>query len=154
MPHDTILIVEDDDDDVMLIRRAFKQSKIMNNLRFIADGQTAIDYLAGHGEHADRKAFPLPILILLDLKLPRKSGLEVLAWMKEQSLLKRIPVVILTSSKENKDVNRAYDFGVNSYLLKPVDFSQLSEIVKHVHLYWILTNTNPDISEPASRQSG
>jgi CheY-like chemotaxis protein len=143
MSADTILIVEDNDDDVALIRRAFKQCKISNDLKFVADGQSAMDYFAGEGEYADRSAFPFPILVLLDLKLPRKSGLEVLEWMKHR-FLKRLPVVVLTSSKENKDVNRAYDLGVNSYLIKPVEFADLRTIVEQVHLYWILTNVGPE----------
>ena len=147
MSSQTILIVEDNDDDVALIRRAFKQCKISNDLKFLADGQTAVEYLAGEGQYKDRDTYPLPILILLDLKLPRKSGLEVLAWMKHESLVKRIPVVVLTSSKESKDVNRAYDLGVNSYLTKPVEFAELRTTVEQVHLYWTLTNVAPAMAE-------
>ncbi len=143
---DHILIVEDNDDDVVLIRRAFKQCKLTNPLHFLTDGERAIAYLAGEGSYADRSASPVPVLVLLDLKLPRKSGLQVLEWMKQRALLKRIPVVILTSSKEHKDVSRAYDLGVNSYLTKPVEYADLRAIVERLHLYWILTNESPDIT--------
>ncbi len=143
---DHILIVEDNDDDAVLIRRAFKQCKLSNPLQFLTDGEKAIAYLAGEGPYADRSMAPFPVLVLLDLKLPRKSGLEVLEWMKQRSLLKRIPVVILTSSKEHKDVSRAYDLGVNSYLTKPVEYADLRAIVERLHLYWIMTNQRPDIS--------
>jgi len=144
MSADTILIVEDNDDDVALIRRAFKQCKISNDLQFMTDGERAMDYIEGVSPYDDRSAFPFPILVLLDLKLPRKSGLEVLEWMKHKSFLKRLPVVVLTSSKENKDINRAYDLGVNSYLIKPVEFGDLRAIVEQVHLYWVLTNVGPE----------
>ena len=88
----------------------------------------------------------MPILILLDLKLPRRSGLEVLAWLREQERLKRIPVVMLTSSQQRRDVDHAYDVGVNSYLVKPVEFEALFDMLKAVNLYWVMVNTKPDLN--------
>jgi CheY-like chemotaxis protein len=143
---DTILIAEDNEDDVELIRRAFEQCKVSVDLKFVADGESAISYVAGEGIYADRSRYPFPILMLLDLKLPRKSGLEVLEWMKRTSQLKRLPIVMLTSSQEEKQVNRAYDLGVNSYLTKPVEFTDLRDIVDKLHLYWVLKNVPPEIS--------
>ena len=140
-----ILIVEDNGDDVALIRRAFKHCKIANPLSVVSDGDAAIEYLSGTGPYADRTEHPLPALVMLDLKLPRRSGLEVLEWMKQQPLLKRTPVVILTSSKEHKDVNRAYDLGANSYLTKPVEFEDLRALVERMHLYWLVMNESPDM---------
>ena len=139
-----ILIVEDNGDDVALIRRAFGQCKIANRLSVVSDGDAAVAYLSGTGPYADRADHPLPALVMLDLKLPRRSGLEVLEWMKHQPLLRRMPVVILTSSKEHKDVNRAYDLGANSYLTKPVEFEDLRALVERMHLYWLVMNESPD----------
>jgi CheY-like chemotaxis protein len=138
--HATILAVEDEDDDVVLIRRAFKKAAIANPLRFLNDGEEAIKYLSGTGEYADRSTFPLPSLILLDLKMPRKSGLEVLQWRQTQPVLRRIPVVVLTSSRQTVDLERAYDLGVNSYVVKPVQFNDLLEMIKALKLYWIAFN--------------
>ena len=139
----TILAVEDSDDDVALISRAFRKAAIANPLRFVSDGEQAVDYLLGQGQFTDRQQSPLPWLILLDLKLPRKSGLEVLEWVRSQPVLKRIPIVVLTSSKQSSDLERAYDLGVNSYLVKPVAFDDLLEMIKALKLYWIHFNETP-----------
>jgi len=139
----TILAVEDSDDDVALISRAFRKAAISNPLRFVSDGEQAVDYLKGEGQFSDRQRSPLPSLILLDLKLPRKSGLEVLEWVRSQPVLKRIPIVVLTSSKQSSDLERAYDLGVNSYLVKPVAFDDLLEMIKALKLYWIHFNEIP-----------
>ena len=138
-----ILAVEDNDDDIALISRAFRKAAIVNQLRFVSDGEQAVGYLKGEGQYADRQQSPLPSLILLDLKLPRKSGLEVLAWVRDQPGLKRIPIVVLTSSKQSTDLERAYDLGVNSYLVKPVAFDDLLEMIKALKLYWIHFNETP-----------
>ena len=142
----TILLVEDDANDVMLFRRAYHKCKLTNPLQVVGDGEAAQDYLAGNDKYADREAYPLPALVLLDFKLPRKSGLEVLAWMRSQTGLKRLPVVALTSSRERADVNRAYDLCINSYLVKPVSFDSLMQLVKSLGLYWMIFNENPDIA--------
>jgi CheY-like chemotaxis protein len=139
----TILLVEDKPTDVMLIKRAFDKTKLANPVQVVSDGDAAVEYLSGRGAYSDRGQFPLPILILLDLKLPRRSGLEVLQWLRSQESLKRIPVVMLTSSQHDRDVNAAYDMGVNSYLVKPVDFDGLLQMLKTVNLYWIMLNESP-----------
>ncbi|MBU1692164.1 MAG: response regulator [Gammaproteobacteria bacterium] len=143
----TILLVEDDTNDVLLFRRAYRKCKLTNPLQIVGDGEAAQDYLAGSGKYADREAYPLPALVLLDFKLPRKSGLEVLAWMRSQTGLKRMPVVALTSSRERSDVNRAYDLGINSYLVKPVAFDNLMQLVKALGLYWMILNEHSDLAQ-------
>lgn len=141
----TILLVEDDTNDVMLFQRAYLKCNLANPLLVVGDGEAAQDYLAGLGMYADREAYPLPGLVLLDFKLPRKSGLEVLAWLRSQAELKRLPVVALTSSRERTDVNRAYDLSINSYLVKPVAFDNLMQLVQALGLYWMVLNENPDL---------
>lgn len=145
-----ILLVEDDANDVMLFRRAYSKCNLANPLQVVMDGEEAQDYLAGCGKYADRLTYPLPGLVLLDFKLPRKSGLEVLAWLRAQAGLKRLPVIALTSSREKTDINRAYDLGINSYLVKPVAFDNLMQIVKTLGLYWMALNENPNLAQAAN----
>jgi CheY-like chemotaxis protein len=147
-PLGCILLVDDDEDDIILTRRAFERMRIGNPLQVAANGEDALAYLEGKGAFADRAKHPLPTLILLDVKMPRKGGHEVLAWLKAQPQLRRIPVVMLTSSKDPVDVNRAYDLGVNSYLVKPLSFDGLNEIARTLNLYWIMTNAGPDVTAP------
>jgi CheY-like chemotaxis protein len=142
----TVLLVEDDPDDVVLTQRAFKKANVANPLQVVTDGEEAVAYLSGQGRFADRGQYPLPMLLLLDLKLLRRSGLEVLEWLRAQPGLRRLPVVVLTSSKESQDVNRAYDLGVNSYLVKPVAFDSLQEMVQSLGFYWLMLNKSPDSS--------
>jgi CheY-like chemotaxis protein len=142
--HD-VLLVEDNADHVALIERAFRKANIASPLRVVGDGDAAIGYLGASGEFAARADCPIPALILLDLKLPKRDGLEVLTWVRRQESLRRIPVVVLTSSRENKDVNRAYDLGANSYLRKPVQFDELLDIVKHLNVYWLVMNEPPQV---------
>ena len=151
-PGSPILLVEDDENDVILLRRAFSQAHVTNRLVVVSDGEAAIAYLSNQAPYEDRVAFPTPILVLLDLKLPRKSGLEVLEWLKEQTSIRRTPVVVLTSSAESRDINRAYDLGANSYLVKPVRFSDLADMVRTLDLYWMILNTRPLIA-PSSPTS-
>lgn len=138
-----VLLVEDDPNDVLLVKRAFRKAGTNAPLHVVNDGQAAVDYLAGHGIYADRFAYPLPALLLLDLKLPRKSGHEVLEWLRNHGALNRMPVVVLTSSKESTDVNRAYDLGANSYLVKPVAFADLLKMAQTLDLYWLQLNEAP-----------
>ena len=128
-----------------LIQRAFRKANLLNPLVTVDDGEKAVDYLSGAGLYADRAKFPLPVLVLLDLKLPRKGGHEVLAWLKAQPSLRRLPVVVLTSSNETGDINKAYDLGANSYLVKPVGFDDLFEMVKTLQPYWLIMNQKPDM---------
>lgn len=145
--HYTILLVEDDPNDVLLTQRAFRRANLVNPLQVVQDGEAAVLYLGGQGFYANRDRYPLPIIMLLDLKLPRLSGLEVLEWLQQQPELKRLPVVMLTSSRENADLNRAYDLGANSYLFKPVAFDDLLEMVKALNQYWLILNEKPIIED-------
>lgn len=137
-----ILLVEDDDNDVVLIRRGFAKSKLANTLEVVTDGEAAIAYLAGEPPYQGRV---LPELVLLDLKLPRKSGHEVLEWIRSQPGLRYLPVVVLTSSREHADLERAYRLGANSYLVKPPDFGALLEMVQTLDVYWMVLNEKPDV---------
>ncbi|MBW4527262.1 MAG: response regulator [Phormidium tanganyikae FI6-MK23] len=142
-----LLVVEDNEDDILFIERAFDEANLSNPLQIIRDGDSAVDYLSGVGEYGNRDRYPLPPLILLDIRLPRRSGLEVLTWIKQQPGLRRLPVVMLTTSRENSDINRAYDLGANSYLLKPVGPDALREMVKTLNFYWLILNQRPDVED-------
>jgi CheY-like chemotaxis protein len=140
-----ILLAEDDPNDVLLFRRALDKLKLANSLQSVQDGEEAISYLGGQGLYADRDRYPLPTLLLLDLKLPRKAGFEVLQWLRGQPGLKRLPAVVLTSSNQDSDINRAYDLGANSYLVKPGDFDGLVGIIKNLQAYWLTLNEKPEL---------
>jgi two-component system, response regulator len=135
-----ILLVEDNRMDVVLTLDAFKEARLKNKINVANNGQEALDYLFGRNEYADRNLFPMPNLILLDLKMPGIDGFEVLRQIKNTPMLKRIPVVILTSSKEDGDRTLSYDIGANSYLLKPVSFDGFIEVVKKIDDYWLSLN--------------
>lgn len=144
MDKHTILLVEDDSNDVLLIRRAFRQASLDHlDLQVVADGDAAIQYLSQAEPYTDKVQYLPPSLVLLDLKLPRRSGLEVLAWLRQQPYLKRLQVVILTASCENPDIEQAYDLGANSYLVKPINFKDLVSMVTTLHLYWLTLNERP-----------
>jgi CheY-like chemotaxis protein len=145
MEHDLILLVEDNPKDVLLIQRAFRRANATVPLQVVEDGEAALLYLSGQEPYTDRDRYPLPVLILLDLKLPRKSGTEVLMWLRQQPQLKRLPVVVLTSSKEYADINKVYDLGANAYMVKPVAFDNLVEIVKTLNMHWIIFNEKPQV---------
>ncbi|HEX2222963.1 MAG TPA: response regulator [Thermoanaerobaculia bacterium] len=134
----SILLVEDNPDDALLLQRAFRKLGDESRIRVLNNGENALAYLAGEGDYADRVRFPLPDLMLLDLKLPRRSGFEVLEWLRGQPGLRRLPVVVLTGSREAADVERAADLGANSYLVKPVGFEALLELVAAFQSYWRL----------------
>lgn len=138
-----VLLVDDDDDDVMFVKRGFRKAGILNPLRVARDGDEAVEYLGGTGTYADREANPLPVLVLLDLKMPKRTGLEVLEWVKGQPGLRRIPIVMLTSSTIDTDIARAYDLGANSYLVKPVSHEGLIELTKTLKGYWLMMNEPP-----------
>jgi len=141
-----VLLADDDVNDVFLIQRAFQKANIANPLQVVRDGEEAVAYLSGQIQYADRQRHPLPVLLLLDLKMPRKTGFEVLAWLRQQTKLKRLPVVILTSSNQNADINRAYDLGANSYLVKPGGFDNLMELMKDVGTHWLVFNEKPELA--------
>lgn len=138
-----ILLVEDNPDDVELTRRALKKGKVANNLYIVRDGEEALDFLFHKGEYADKKKYHIPGLILLDINLPKRNGIEVLQKIKTEPILKRIPVIMLTTSKRDEDIIQSYDLGVNSYIMKPVEFDKFIQTIKNIELYWILTNTPP-----------
>lgn len=136
-----ILLVEDNPDDVELTRRAFKKSKVSNELVVATDGQEALDLLFGQGTHEGR---PLkPVAMLLDLKLPKVDGLEVLEKVRTTPQTARLPVIILTSSREERDLAASYGLGVNSYIRKPVDFQQFADAVETLQMYWLVLNEPP-----------
>ena len=139
----TVLLVEDNPSDVALTQRAFAKCRIANELVVAEDGQEALDYLFGEGAYAGRDTRDLPLVILLDIKLPRLDGLETLQRIRADERTRRVPVVILTSSKEQRDVATGYDLGVKSYICKPVDFAQFSAAIENLGLYWLVLNEPP-----------
>jgi CheY-like chemotaxis protein len=141
----TLMVVEDDTGEVLLIQRAFEKARVVSPIQIVGDGDEAVAYLSGQGKYADRQIYPLPSLMILDLKLPRRSGFEVLQWLRAQPGLKRMPVVVLTASALISDINRAYDLGVNSYLVKPVRLEELKSMVELVYLYWLGFNYKPEV---------
>ena len=135
-----ILLVEDNQMDVALTLDAFKEAKLQNKINVARNGEEALDYLFGRDKYSDRTLFPIPSLILLDLKMPGIDGFEVLRQIKNTKKLKRIPVVILTSSKEEGDRALSYDIGANSYLMKPIAFNGFVDVVKKIDDYWFSLN--------------
>ncbi|WP_020680090.1 response regulator [Marinobacterium rhizophilum] len=138
-----ILLVEDNPDDEALALRAFKKSAISNPIVVTRDGAEALDYLYAQGQYADRDTRELPAVVLLDLKLPKIDGLEVLGRIRDNALTKHLPVVILTSSKQEEDLVKGYSLGANSYVRKPVDFNEFVQAVGHLGMYWLLLNELP-----------
>ena len=143
MTHKMILLVEDNPDDEALTLRALKKSNIANKIVVVRDGAEALDYLFGTGAFADRDPLELPQVTLLDLKLPKVDGLEVLRRLRADPRTRMLPVVILTSSKEEQDLISAYSIGVNSYVRKPVDFNQFVDAIGQLGLYWLVLNEPP-----------
>ncbi len=138
-----ILLVEDNPDDVELTLRALKQYHVKNQINVVRDGVEALDYLFGTGAYADRDTTTMPAVVILDLKLPKVDGLEVLQRLRADERTKLVPIVILTSSKEEQDMVNSYKFGANSYVQKPVDFTQFIEAARQLGLYWLVINEPP-----------
>jgi CheY-like chemotaxis protein len=132
----TILMADDDEEDCLLAREALREARLLNAMETVGDGEELLDYLHRRGKYADRQGTPLPGFILLDLNMPRKSGLEALQEIKADPELRRIPVVVLTTSKAEEDILHTYDLGVSSFIVKPVTFEQLVEIMRAVAKYW------------------
>jgi CheY-like chemotaxis protein len=138
-----ILLAEDDPNDTLLIKRAFQKAGLGDVLKSVSDGTEAMDYLRGADDYADRSRFPVPFLLLLDLKMPGTNGFEVLQWIRSQPNLKRLLVVVLTSSNLQADVDRAYELGANSYLVKPVEFDEMVNMIQRFEAYWTELNRFP-----------
>jgi len=143
MPDKAILLVEDNPNDVLLTQRAFQKARIANEMVVARDGVEALDYLFGTGSYAGRDTRDEPELVLLDLKLPRMDGLEVLRRLRADERTRLLPVVILTSSLEEQDLMEGYSLGANSYVRKPVDFNRFAEAVQQLGLYWLVLNEAP-----------
>jgi two-component system response regulator len=143
MKNKVILLVEDNPDDVQLTLRALKKSKIMNEVVVAQDGVEALEYLFGTGKYAGRDTKALPQVVLLDLKMPRMDGLEALQRIRKDERTKLLPVVVLTTSSEDRDRVESYTKGANSYVRKPVDFNQFAEAVNQLGLYWLVLNEKP-----------
>lgn len=138
-----ILLVEDNEDHAEITLFTLEENEVENPIHWVKDGQEAIDYLFNQGAYADAAKYPVPGLILLDLKLPKLDGLEVLERIKAEAGLRRVPVVMLTTSNREEEVLRSYDLGVNSYVTKPVQFEELTEKLTHIVSFWLATNTPP-----------
>jgi CheY-like chemotaxis protein len=145
---EVILLAEDDADHVLLFRKACKEAQIVNPLHVVTNGDEVIHYLQGTGKYANRCEYPLPVLLLLDLKMPKRNGFEVLEWIRQQPGLVRSRVIVLTVSGQIKDINRAYELGANSFLMKPVNFVELVEEMKAIKSYWLKLNKAPEIFRP------
>lgn len=139
----TILLIEDNPDHAELVMRTMEDCSVLNRIVHLEDGEAALDYLYGRGMYSDRRSYPLPHLMLLDLRLPKVSGLEVLKQVKEDSELRALPVVILTTSDADRDLASAYEYHANSYLTKPVDFEDFSRMLKDLGFFWLAWNKRP-----------
>jgi CheY-like chemotaxis protein len=145
MNNGTVLIVEDNENDFILLQRAFRKATIPATLKWVKDGSDAKAYLSGESPYDDRLENPFPVFILADLKMPRMDGFELLNWVRSKPLLKRIPVVVLTSSNQTLDINQAYEMGANSYLGKPSNFQDLIQLSNSLRMYWLTLNQKPDL---------
>ncbi|GIX49663.1 MAG: response regulator [Candidatus Tectimicrobiota bacterium] len=143
---DVVLLVEDDANDVLLVELAWQRVQPPAQLQVVRNGDAAIAYLSGRGAYADRQRYPLPVLVLLDLQLPGRSGFEVLAWLRQQARLRRLPVMVFTSSGEAGDVNRAYDLGANAYLVKPATLAALVDLVQVLAAHWLRLVRRPEVA--------
>src|SRR5687768_12980264 len=146
-----ILIAEDNPADVLMLQRAFRQAAIDTPLHFVSDGEEAIAYLKGEGKFASRHEHPLPDLFLLDLKMPRKNGFEVLQWLHEQPTLASLRTVVLTTSDDVWDINRAYAMGANSFLVKPLDFTDFKSTIQAVFNYWLTLDHGPSLARSVAK---
>jgi CheY-like chemotaxis protein len=142
-PHQSlILLAEDREDDVLIMRQAFAKTNFPGSLFAVHDGEEAIEYLSGEGKYSNRAEYPIPALLLLDLKMPRKNGFEVLEWIRKQPSLVALRVVVLTSSDDTSDLNLAYQMGANSFLTKPSDFSDMIQLTEFINGFWLHFNEN------------
>lgn len=149
--YEVILLAEDNEDHVLLTKRAFRMAGLLNPVVTVQNGEEAIAYLKGEGKFANRSEYPLPTLLLLDLKMPRKNGFEVLEWLRTQPELSSLRVVVLTTSDRILDVNRAYQLGANSFLTKPVDFRDFVQLSAAIKGYWLWMSRAPEVERPRAK---
>jgi CheY-like chemotaxis protein len=144
----SVLLVEDDENDVVLVTHTFKKAQIQNPLQVVTDGAEAVEYLKGDGKYENRERWPLPELIVMDIKMPRLSGFEVLEWVKGNGgPLRRIPIVIVSGSDNPDDINRAYELGANAYMVKPMDSRGVEHLFQSITHYWGLECAKPELEE-------
>ena len=144
----SVLLVEDDENDVVLVQHTFKKAQIHNPLQVVTDGAEAVEYLKGDGKYEDRERWPLPELIVMDIKMPRLTGFEVLEWVKGNGgPLRRIPIVIVSGSDNPDDINRAYELGANAYMVKPMDSRGVEHLFQSITHYWGLECAKPELEE-------
>src|SRR5438067_11154573 len=143
-----ILLIDDDENDIVLAKKALAAAEIENPLYVVRDGEEAMAYLEGMGKYSDRAEFPLPDLILLDLKMPRLDGFELLYWIRKQPHFKALRVVVLTSSEDVYDINKAYEMGANSFLVKPFDFENFPAMMRTLNSFWMQHSLAPKIERP------
>lgn len=142
----TVLLVEDDINDIFIVKRAFRSAHIPNPLQVVTDGEEAISYLRGDGKYADRKVYPLPRLMVMDINMPRRSGFEVLEWVKGKAQpLRRMPIIIVSSSDSPADINRAYELGANAYMIKPMNYRAVEHLFESITHYWGLECAKPEL---------
>src|SRR6266481_5769504 len=140
----TVLLAEDDPDDVLLTQVAFERARLANPLQVVRDGEEAIAYLSGEGAFSDRNRFPIPILLLLDLQMPKVDGFQVLEWLRTEPISRQMTVAIMTSSDHDPHISRAYELGADSYLIKPPDAAAMIGLVQRLHAYWMILNEVPE----------
>lgn len=150
-PHPVVLVAEDDQADVFMLERAFAQLGFVCPVQYVGNGEEAIAYLSGRGRFANRSEYPLPDLLLLDLKMPRKNGFEVLEWIRRQPSLSRLRTVVLTTSNLIYEVDRAYQLGAASFLTKPVVFNEFKDTIQAVYNYWLTMNKAPTVDRPSQQ---
>jgi len=143
-----ILLVEDREDDVLLVRRAFERAGVTNALYVARDGEEAISYLEGTGKYAKRDEYPIPDIMLLDIKMPKVDGFEVLKFVRSRAEFKGLRVILLTSSEEISEVNRGYELGANSFLVKPLEFENYAAMMRTLSSFWLHHSSNPGVSRP------
>jgi len=141
--HIPILVAEDSEDEIFLLRRALAKARLEAHVQFVGDGEQVMEYLRGDGDYADRGRYPFPVLVVLDIKMPKMNGLETLSAIRNDPRFRRLVVVFLTSSSQERDVNHAFDLQVNSYLVKPSKPEALTDIVEHLKAYWLGLNHFP-----------
>jgi CheY-like chemotaxis protein len=152
--HAVILLVEDQEDDIFLIRKAFRKSGVINPIHVVRDGVQAVEYLSGEGPFVNRAEHPLPELILLDLKMPRMDGYQVLQWLRQQEGFGTIPVIVLTTTEHGREINMAYSLGANSFLTKPGDFKDYEALASVIHTYWLKRVKLPEASRTPRKAKG